>query len=125
MSDGDASVGPVVGVFVIVTVTVLLAAVIGAYVMSFESDDEGCSQVDSVEVTGSGDVVVTFEAEFDGTVVIRYTDKDGETDVQDAQVSGKVIHTFDANASQNGTVRLRVHTVELGDSGWKECGVVG
>lgn len=109
-------VSPVIGVILLVAITVILAAVIGAFVLGFDEPEEPgpCETIEGVTIEPDGDVFVTFNQSFGGDVVAEA--QDGAVTAVSTQ--GSAYARLPANVSRTGAVSLRLYV----DDAWHDCG---
>lgn len=112
LKNSDRAVSPVIGVILMVAITVILAAVIAAFVLGFGAETEAPPQA-SVDMDVADDGTVTLEHVSGDPIDVEYlrlagdvTKDDLTGDINDSEVTGGEIVTIDTTAGSGDTVNL-------------------
>ena len=101
----DRAVSPVIGVILMVAITVILAAVIGAFVLGIGGDQESTPQATLSIEAGDGDGEIDIrhrggQTLSDNEITVRLEGSEGDTDTELGQ---------DLSAGQTATIELETN----------------
>lgn len=122
MSDDHIDIPPVVAVILLVAITIILAAVIGFYVIPSDAEDP-CTTIENVSAQSDGSIYIQFSEEYGGDLTI--TEPDNDTVAVDASGDAYLTVPTDVESGANVTIRMftdpEPNDATTGES-WHNCG---